>query len=430
MDGRNKCGHDVQNTILASGAPTGSDSTYLHLALSPEPRTPGDLWSQGFIRLATRIAAGQLSVVFPNGSRRTFAGSTHGGPRAVLRINRSRTLRRLAFGGDIGFAEAYIDGDWESPDLAALLELALANEAHAGEFEPGPVQRLVNGIRHRLRRNTPGGSRRNIAYHYDLSNAFYRLWLDEGMSYSSALFEADDQPLADAQAAKNRRLAAMLGLQPGQRVLEIGCGWGGFAIMAARDYGCRVVAITLSRAQRDYAQDRVRVAGLSDRVEIRLQDYRDVRGRFDRVASTEMFEAVGERYWPLFFRLLGERLEDGGVAALQVITIDEQRFQTYRRRPDFIQKYIFPGGMLPSPSALRDQVRASGFRLDDEFTFGAAYARTLAEWQRRFQRAWTDIEALGFDQRFKRMWEYYLAYCEAGFRAGSIDVGQFRLVKS
>jgi cyclopropane-fatty-acyl-phospholipid synthase len=391
---------------------------------------PGDLWSRGFITLLGKIGGGELSVVFPNGSQRTFAGRAHVGPRAVLRITRTRALRRLALGGDIGFAEAYMDGDWESPDLTALLELALRNEAHAGEFEPNLAQRLVNSIRHRLRRNTLGGSRRNIAYHYDLSNAFYRLWLDEGMSYSSALFESDDQPLAEAQVAKNRRLADSLGLRPGHRLLEIGCGWGGFALMAARDYGCRVVAITLSRAQRDYAEDQVRAAGLSDRVEIRLQDYRDVQGRFDRVASTEMFEAVGERYWPLFFRLLRDRLADGGVAALQVITIDERRFATYRQRPDFIQKYIFPGGMLPSPAAFRQQAAGAGFALDDEAWFGASYARTMAEWQHRFQRAWSDIEPLGFDRRFKRMWEYYLAYCEAGFRAGSIDVGQFRLVAS
>ena len=396
-----------------------------------EEAVPGDLWSRGFIRLAARIATGELSVVFPSGGQRTFVQRERSGPRAVLRINRTRALRRLALGGDIGFAEAYMDGDWESPDLAALLELALINEAQAGgHLEPGAIQRVINSVRHRLRPNTPSGSRRNIAYHYDLSNAFYRLWLDEGMSYSSALFESHDQPLAEAQVAKNRRLANMLGLRPGHHVLEIGCGWGGFAIMAARDYGCRVVAITLSRAQRDHAQERVRAAGLGDRIEIRLQDYRDVAGRFDRVASTEMFEAVGERYWPLFFRLLRERLVDGGLVALQVITINEKRFSTYRLRPDFIQKYIFPGGMLPSHAALRDQATAGGFRLSDEFTFGASYGRTLQEWQRRFQHAWSDIEALGFDKRFKRMWEYYLAYCEAGFRTGSIDVGQFRLVKS
>jgi cyclopropane-fatty-acyl-phospholipid synthase len=200
--------------------------------------------------------------------------------------------------------------------------------------------------------------------------------------------------------------------------------------MAARDYGCRVVAITLSRAQRDYAENQVRAAGLGERVEIRLQDYRDVQGQFDRVASTEMFEAVGERYWPLFFRLLRERLADGGVAALQVITIEEKRFAIYRQRPDFIQKYIFPGGMLPSPAAFRQQAAAARFLLDDEVWFGGSYARTMAEWQHRFQRAWSDIEPLGFDRRFKRMWEYYLAYCEAGFRAGSIDVGQFRLIRS
>jgi cyclopropane-fatty-acyl-phospholipid synthase len=387
-----------------------------------------DLWSRAFLRLAAGIAAGEICIIMPDGGAATFAAQGRPGPRAVLKINRSRALRRLFLGGDVAFAGAYIDGDWDSPELAQLLELALANEAASGPPVRATIlRRLINRARHLRRRNTRRGSRRNIADHYDLGDAFYRLWLDESMSYSAALFETAHQSLGEAQAAKNRRLAGLLDLRPDHHVLEIGCGWGGFALMAAREHGCKVTAITLSRAQHDHARERVRAAGLEQRIDVRLQDYRDVDGRYDRIASTEMFEAIGEQYWPLFFKILRRRLRDGGVAALQLITIDEKRFETYRRKPDFIQQCIFPGGMLPSPSAFRRNAARQGFVLSEEFTFGASYARTLREWQRRFQHAWKDIEALGFDRRFKRMWEYYLAYCEAGFHAGSIDVAQYRL---
>lgn len=420
-------------TLTSTSAPT-PDTARLQAASSARPARL-DVCSRGFLRLAAGIAAGELSVILPNGERRAFVAEdgpgTASGLHAVLRIKRTRAFRRLFIGGDLGFAEAYIDGDWDTPDLTALIELALVNEAAAEiRFEASFLRRLVERVRHLRRWNTRDGSRRNIAHHYDLSNDFYRLWLDESMSYSSALFTSEQQPLAEAQASKNRRLAETLALRPGLEVLEIGCGWGGFAVMAARDYGCRVTAITLSQAQYAYARSRVREAGLDERVDVRLQDYRDVDGRYDRIASTEMFEAIGERYWPRYFTVLRDRLKEGGVAALQVITIHEDRFQTYRTQPDFIQKYIFPGGMLPSPTTFRREAARGGFAISDEFMFGQCYARTLALWQHRFQQAWQDIEALGFDRRFKRMWEYYLAYCEAGFRTGAIDVGQFRLVKA
>ncbi|MBL8659949.1 MAG: class I SAM-dependent methyltransferase [Rhodospirillales bacterium] len=390
-----------------------------------------DVWSRGLLRLVSSLGAGELHVILPNGHAATFTAPRVLGPRGILRIKRRRAIRRLLTGGDVAFAEAYMDGDWDTPDLTALIELAAVNQA-AGDIriEAPALRRVVDRIRHLRRRNTRAGSRRNIAHHYDLSNAFYRLWLDEGMSYSSALFASEEQPLVEGQAAKNRRLADLLGLTPGLRLLEIGCGWGAFALMAARDYGCRVTAITLSRAQHRYTRARIRDAGLDDLIDVRLQDYRDVDGRYDRIASTEMFEAIGERYWPRFFDVLQARLEPGGIAALQIITVDQRRFEAYRRRPDFIQKYIFPGGMLPSPPAFRREAAAKGFAVNDAFMFGRSYARTLALWQSRFQQAWPRIEALGFDGRFKRTWEYYLAYCEAGFRAGSIDVGQFRLVRA
>jgi cyclopropane-fatty-acyl-phospholipid synthase len=349
--------------------------------------------------------------------------------RAVLDVkNPALLLQRVARKGANGFAEAYVEGEWDSPDLVAILQIALENEPALGRLVRGfGLARGLDRLRHLARSNTRRGSRRNIAFHYDLGNEFYALWLDPGMTYSSAVFDAAGQSLQDAQDNKYRRLAENLDLRPGHHVLEIGCGWGGFATMAARDYGCRVTAITLSEQQLRYAGDRVRRAGLADRVEVRLQDYRDVAGQFDRIASIEMFEAVGEERWPVFFDTLRERLKPGGVAGLQIITIEDGRFEQYRRSADFIQRHVFPGGMLPSPSALAREIDRAGLTINDVFAFGPSYAETLAAWQRRFQRAWPRIRQLGFDDRFKRLWELYLAYCEAGFRAGAIDVAHYRI---
>lgn len=393
---------------------------------------PFGLSSRLLVNLANRIEVGQLSLMLPKGANTVVTGRLKPDLRAVLDVkNPAALLQRVALKGSNGFAEAYVDGEWDTPDLLAILQIALENEPAMGRPVRGfGLARIVDRLWHLVRANTRRGSRRNIAFHYDLGNDFYGLWLDPGMTYSSALFDAAGQPLLDAQDNKYRRLAESLGLQPGHHVLEIGCGWGGFATMAARDYGCRVTAITLSEQQLRYAEDRVRRAGLGDRIEVRLQDYRDVTGRFDRIASIEMFEAVGEERWPIFFDTVRERLKWGGVAALQVITIEDSRFAQYRRSADFIQRYIFPGGMLPSPSALAGAIDRAGLTLSDVFAFGPSYAETLAAWQRRFQRAWPQIRQLGFDGRFKRLWEFYLAYCEAGFRAGAVDVAHYRIERA
>ena len=384
------------------------------------------------IRLARRMEVGQLSLALPDGGRAVVDGRQGRELRAVLDVrDPAALLRRLLLKGATGFGEAYVDGHWDSPDLVRLLHLALANEAAVGApVEGWGIARAVDRLRHFARANTRRGSRRNVADHYDLGNDFYALWLDSGMTYSSALFACADEPLEAAQDRKFRRLADALGLAPGHHVLEIGCGWGGFAIVAARDYGCRVTAITLSREQWRHARDRISAAGLADRVDIRLQDYRDVDGQFDRIASIEMFEAVGEAHWPTYFEILRRRLRPGGVAGLQIITIEDARFELYRRGVDFIQRYVFPGGMLPSPSALAREIERAGLRLVDSFTFGASYAETLAVWRERFRNAWPRIRDLGFDGRFKRLWEYYLAYCEAGFRSGAIDVAHFRIERA
>ena len=376
------------------------------------------------------LAVGQLTLIGPDGGCEIIDAAKPG-PQAVLRIRRVRAVRRLFTGGDVGFAESYLAGDWDSPDLAALIELAARNEAAMTEALRGfVVVRAWHRLRHLLRPNSRTGSRRNIADHYDLGNDFYRLWLDPTMTYSSAIFAEPHQKLSDGQMAKYRRLADSLDLKAGHRVLEIGCGWGGFAEFTAANYGCHVTAITLSQEQQRFAEARVARAGLKDKVEIALTDYRDVTGPFDRIASIEMFEAVGEAHWQTFFHKVRDLLAPGGLAALQVILIEEERFDLYRRSADFIQRYVFPGGMLPSPRAFARAAETARLKIDETFHFGLDYARTLSLWQKEFQQAWPRVANLGFDSRFKRLWEYYLAYCEGGFRAGSIDVAQFRLTRS
>jgi len=375
--------------------------------------------------LLSRIHTGRLTIVTPSGMRLSHGNGN--GPEGVLMLRRWRTLRRLLFEGDIAFAEAFMDGDWDSPDLPALIELAGRNGPTLSDaLDSNWLQRLRNRIQHRLNANTKRGSRRNIRHHYDLGNAFYRTWLDNGMSYSSAIFSDTEQTLEDAQTAKQLRVIGLMETQPAQHVLEIGCGWGGLAEQLVRAAACRVTGVTLSPAQLEVAQARLADVPGTD---LRLQDYRDVGGLFDRIVSVEMMEAVGEAYWPSYFGTLRERLKPGGLAVVQAITIAEEKFAEYRRCTDFIKQYIFPGGMLPTISEIRRQTEKAGMKLRSMETFGASYARTLAEWRERFHAAWPEIERLGFDARFRRMWDYYLAYCEGGFRAGTIDVGLYVLAK-
>ncbi|WP_313387866.1 cyclopropane-fatty-acyl-phospholipid synthase family protein, partial [Rhodospirillum rubrum] len=388
---------------------------------------PAQPWSRALARLAEGLRLGRLTVVFPDGTQRVISGRDgDAGGRGVLILRSDAAARALFLGGDTGFAEAYMDGLWDSPDLTALIGLAAVNQRALGTNDfggLGPV-RLLDRLRHRLRRNSKRGAKRNIAYHYDLGNAFYQGWLDPSMTYSSALFEGESESLEAAQTRKYQRLAALLSLEPGMRVLEIGCGWGGFAELAARDYGVEVVGITLSQEQLSWGRERIRRAGLEGKVDLRLQDYRDVTGQFDRVVSIEMFEAVGQDHWPIYFESLRARLKPGGLAALQVITIAADRFEDYRSGADFIQKHIFPGGMLPSVPRLLEAIDKAGLVGAEVQRFGLSYARTLDLWQRAFQHAWPRLAGeTGFSDRFRRMWEYYFAYCQAGFTEGIIDVG-------
>jgi cyclopropane-fatty-acyl-phospholipid synthase len=381
-------------------------------------------------RLLERFEIGRISVQLPDGQTVEWTGRLPG-PHGLLVLHRWRAVRRMVFGGRLGFAEAYVDGEWSSPDLANLIEYAALNQDSAEAALAGTrLHRFLARLQHLSRINTKSGSRRNIVAHYDLGNDFYAAWLDRGMTYSSALFTDPDMSLEKAQEEKQGRVLKALGLAGGERVLEIGIGWGGLAERLIRDAKCHVTGVTLSPAQLRHATDRLRQSGLDGTHDLRLQDYRDVRGVFDRIVSIEMLEAVGAEYWPTYFSRLRECLVDGGRVVLQVITIAEHYCENYRREPDFIQRHIFPGGMLPSVSELRAQIEQAGFVLQAAENFGASYAATLREWQNRFQIAWPKLSFQGFDEKFKRKWEYYLAYCEAGFRAGSIDVGIYELTRA
>jgi cyclopropane-fatty-acyl-phospholipid synthase len=381
-------------------------------------------------RLLTGLGAGRLRVILPSGASFVRSGAA-AGPEATIRINRWRMLRRILTGGDIGFAEGWIAGDWTSPDPVAVIRLAARNtEGLRRAIRGNPLFRVVERLRHLTRGNSRRGSRRNIEAHYDLGNDFYRLWLDPSMLYSSALFDTTTPSLEAAQARKLDRIADLLALDGGERVLEIGCGWGALAAHLAERGAGRVTGITLSPSQLAWARDVVAERGLADRVDLRLQDYRDVAETFDRVVSIEMFEAVGEAWWPTYFGTLARALTPGGRAVLQVISIADDRWDDYRREADFIQKHVFPGGFLPSKTAFAEAVAAAGLRLVAAEHFGVSYAETLAEWRRRFLDRWPEIAGRGFDERFRRLWDYYLAYCEAGFREGAIDVGLYTLVKA
>ena len=374
------------------------------------------------------IKGGAIDMTMPTGETLRF-GDDDRAPIA-MRVKDYRFANRVLKNGDIGFAEAWMAHEWETSDLSALLTLFANNiERFKRVFEGDVLGKAVNWLRHLSRDNTREGSRRNIYEHYDLGNRFYEAWLDPSMTYSSARFDATVSDLEAGQRAKYKALAEHLDLKPGDHVLEIGCGWGGFAEFAAREYGVRVTGITISQEQLAYAKARMERAGLSDRVDIRIQDYRDVEGQFDKVASIEMFEAVGERHWATYFGKIADVLKPGGRAALQIITIKHDLFEAYRKRADFIQRYVFPGGMLASVERLKEETAKAGLAWHKVEAFGQSYAVTLAEWSRRFEAKWHDIRALGFDERFKQLWLFYLSYCEAGFRTGRTDVVQLELAK-
>jgi len=381
------------------------------------------------LALLPRLQAGSLTLHTPDGATRHACGPGNPDLSATLDVHDWSVFSATMRAGDIGFAEAFMAGQWTTPHLPDLLRLLLANRDVIEKAIYGSWWgQLLHRLQHALNRNTRRGSRRNISAHYDLGNAFYTLWLDETMNYSSAWFDGDrTQPLAQAQLAKLRRAIAATGVQPGQRLLEIGCGWGAVAETAARS-GVDVVGVTLSTEQLAWAQARVARAGVAPRADLRLQDYRDVPdGPFDAIVSVEMFEAVGREYWDAYFQTLHRQLKPGGKACVQAIVIRADLFERYASSTDFIQRYVFPGGMLPSVPLFVQHAEAAGLRVVDTFAFGTDYAETLRRWRHAFLARLDDVRRQGFDERFVRLWEFYLAYCEAAFDAGNTDVVQFTL---
>ncbi|MES2980658.1 MAG: cyclopropane-fatty-acyl-phospholipid synthase family protein [Pseudomonadota bacterium] len=410
---------------------TNSSSATADPALLP-PGAPAA--ARTAFRILSRLKHGTLTLLLPDGSMRRFGSGA--APTASLRLLNWKVCSAALRSGDIGFAESYIAGDWTTPHLTELLRVLIVNRKEVEDAIYGTwLGRLAYRLKHLLNRNTRANSQKNIHAHYDLGNAFYSLWLDDTMNYSSALFETPDMPMSQAQDAKVRRALRMADVKPGDRVLEIGCGWGALAEMATVQFGARLVGVTLSTEQLDWARERLQTAGVGSRADLRLQDYRDIGkpgevtedAQFDAICSIEMVEAVGREYWPTYFQTVARLLKPGGKACIQSIVIADPLFERYVTSTDFIQQYIFPGGCLPSPSAFRAEANAAGLEIVDEFSFGQDYAHTLKLWRDAFLAQESRVLQLGFDKKFVRIWEFYLAYCEAAFAQANTDVVQYTL---
>ena len=379
--------------------------------------------------MASSLRYGRIDFVLPDG-RKFRAEGQNPGPVAELYIHNVDLFARLIREGDLGFCDAYLDGWWSTPDLQAFMDFIHADNEDIYDGFPGMgLVRKFEQLRFWLQRNSKEQARKNISYHYDLGNDFYGLWLDDTMSYSSAIFTDPQQSMESAQIEKYKSMVDEMGVKEGDHVLEIGCGWGGFAEYAAAERGLNVTCLTISEEQFNYAVNRIEKAGLSDQVTFKLQDYRDEKGLYDGIASIEMFEAVGEQYWPVYFETVRDRLKPGKTATFQIITVAHRRWKVYKRGVDFIQKYIFPGGMLPSPVVLREQIEKAGLAVEKSVEFGKSYDITLRRWHETFNEKWDQIAALGFDERFKRMWNFYLTSCAATFDSGNCDVTQITVRK-
>jgi cyclopropane-fatty-acyl-phospholipid synthase len=399
-----------------------ADSNELNLSAYPSR-------ARFILNMLANLQHGALHLELPDGNSARFGDDTY---PVTLRLHNWTLFDAVLKSGDIGFAETYIDGSWSTDNLTGLIMLFIRNREAVESLIYGKWWgNLLYRVRHLFNRNSRSGSRKNIHAHYDIGNNFYQLWLDSSMTYSSALFSNGQQDtLQQGQLAKYRRILQQLEVAAGDRILEIGCGWGGFAEVATKEGGAHVSGVTLSTEQLQFAQQRMQDKGVAAQADLKLMDYRDLNEKFDAIASIEMFEAVGEAYWPTYFECVARNLKSGGRACIQTIVIADELFERYRTGTDFIQQYIFPGGMLPSPSVFRAQAAKQGLRVKEELSFGLDYARTLAEWRDGFHKNLGDINQLGFDERFQRTWEFYFGYCEAGFRANSISVMQFTLEKS
>ncbi|MBO6853450.1 MAG: class I SAM-dependent methyltransferase [Marivivens sp.] len=375
------------------------------------------------------LKRGRVDIILPDG-RHFRAEGKEPGYVAEIQVHNPDLFARTVREGDLGFCEAYMDGWWSTPDLMAFMDLVHDDAEHMYDGFPGQfLVRAYERLRFWLQSNSKRQAKKNISYHYDLGNDFYGLWLDETMTYSSAKFETGQESLEKAQTQKYASMIDQMGAQPGDHILEIGCGWGGFAEYAAKERGMKVTCLTISKEQFKYAVERIEKAGLSDRVTFKMQDYRDETGTYDGIASIEMFEAVGEKYWPTYFDTVRERLKPGKRATLQIITVQDARWETYRKGVDFIQKYIFPGGMLPAPKVLRAEIERAGLDYVKSIEFGDSYSQTLRRWYETFNDKWDDVAQLGFDDRFRRMWNFYLTSCAGTFRSGNCDVTQVTVAR-
>ncbi|WP_439508941.1 class I SAM-dependent methyltransferase [Yoonia sp.] len=373
---------------------------------------------------------GRIDIILPDG-RHFRADGAEPGYVAEVHVHNTDVFARTVREGDLGFCESYMDGWWSTPDLMAFMDLMHDDMEHIYDGFPGQfLVRFYERVRFWLQNNSKKQARKNISYHYDLGNEFYGLWLDDTMTYSSAKFVTGQESMEAGQIEKYKSMVDQMGVQPGDHVLEIGCGWGGFAEYAAKERGLRVTGLTISQAQHDYAVARMQKAGLSDKVTIKMQDYRDEKGIYDGIASIEMFEAVGEKYWPVYFETLHDRLKPGKNATLQIITVEHRRWHVYKRGVDFIQKYIFPGGMLPSPVVLRQEIEKAGLQVAQSIEFGESYSQTLRRWHDTFNARWDQVQALGFDDRFRRMWNFYLTSCAGTFHSGNCDVTQITVTRA
>ena len=378
---------------------------------------------------AEKLQTGRVDFIMPDG-RRFRAEGAKPGPVAEIEVHNPDLFARLIREGDLGFSDAYLEGWWSTPDLQAFMDFVHGDNNEVYDGFPGMnLVRWYEQMRFWLQSNSKRQAKKNISYHYDLGNDFYGLWLDDTMTYSSALFETGQESTEKAQTAKYKSMVDQMGAQPGDHVLEIGCGWGGFAEYAAKERGLHVTGLTISEEQYKYAVERIEKAGLADRVTFKLQDYRDETGQYDGIASIEMFEAVGQKYWPTYFKSVKDCLKPGKNATLQIITVEDARWEIYNRGVDFIQKYIFPGGMLPSPSVLRQEVEKAGLTVARSIEFGESYSQTLRRWHETFNEKWDQVARLGFDERFRRMWNFYLTSCASTFHSGNCDVTQITITR-
>ena len=386
-----------------------------------------NFWDKIFLKGIKKFPYGSLEIEWPDGKFKKI-DALHKGPNAKIKIVDSNVVREIIQGGSIKFAELYISKRIITNNLTNLMHYCALNNDQAEEtFKITIFRYLYNKYLHFKNKNTKIQAKKNISHHYDLGNQFYKYWLDKSMTYSSAIFNGKNDNLESAQNNKYKKLADLSSIKKGDNILEIGCGWGGFSEFLAKNYDCQITALTISKEQFTFTTKRMEKANLTSKVKVVFCDYRNIKGQFDKVLSIEMFEAVGREYWKTFFEKIRTVLKPNGNVGLQLITIDDKIFNVYKNNPDFIQKYIFPGGMLPSVEVLKNIIENTSFRINSINSYSNDYAKTLNIWNKEFNRNWTKIEKLGFDERFKLLWNYYLSYCEGGFLSKNIDLKQINL---